>query len=94
MRGAGKVTTVANTTGIQPRAADRRSGIGVLIRHVAADLIDTNARRNLAALLVARLGHLPGIRSIRLNEISAALPTRSLQPIRSRDYVAFIVPVK
>lgn len=94
MRGGVKVSTVGNTTGIRPRAADRRSGIGLLIGHVAADLIDTNARRNLAALLVARLGHLPGIRSIRLNEISAALPTRSLQPIRSRDYVAYLVPVK
>lgn len=94
MRDGVKVTTVASTTGIQPRVADRRSGIGPVIRQVAVDLIETNARRNLAALLIKRLGHLPGIRSIRLNDISASLPTRSLQPIRSRDYVAFIVPVK
>jgi len=94
MGGGDQVTTVANTTGIQPRRADRRSGIGAIIRHAATDLIDTNARHNLAAPLIEKLGHLPGIRSIRLNEISASLPTRSPQPIRSRDYVAFIVPVK
>lgn len=94
MRGAVKVTTSAGTLGLQPRVADRRSGILPIIRQVAADLIGTTTRRNLAVFLTERLARLDGIRSIRLNEIEASMPTRSLQPIRARDYVAFIVPVK
>ena len=34
------------------------------------------------------------VRSIRLNEITSTTPARSLQPVRTRDYVAFSVPVK
>ena len=94
MRGAAKVTTSAGTVGLQSRVADRRGGILPIIRQVAADLIGTTARRNLAVFLTQRLARLDGIRSIRLNEIEASTPTRSLQPIRARDYVAFMVPVK
>lgn len=94
MRGAVKVTTSAGTLGLQRRVADRRSGILPIIRQVAADLIGTTTRRNLAVFLTERLARLDGIRSIRLNEIEASMPTRSPQPIRARDYVAFIVPVK
>ncbi len=93
--GAGtNVTTSTESTGTQARAAERRSGIFPFIRHVAADLIGSNSRRNLPALLTDRLSRLPGIRSIRLNELSAPTATRSLQPIKARDYVAFLVPVK
>ena len=94
MRGGVKVTTSTGEVGLQARGADRRSGIFPIIRQVAADLIGTTGRRNLPALLTDRLGHLAGVRSVRLNEISATMPSRSRQPVRARDYVAFVVPVK
>ena len=94
MSGVVKVTTSAGTVGLQPRGADRRSGILPIIQQVASDLIGTTTRRNLAVFLTERLARLDGIRSIRLNELAAAMPARSRQPIRARDYVAFIVPVK
>ena len=34
------------------------------------------------------------MRSVGLKEITSAMPPRSLQPVRARDYVAFAVPVK
>jgi transcriptional regulator with PAS, ATPase and Fis domain len=94
MRDAVKVSTSAVTVSMQPRAADRRSGIFPLIRQVTADLIGASTRRNLAVFVTERLAQLRGVRSIRLKELSVSMPTRSLQPIRARDYVAFMVPVK
>jgi transcriptional regulator with PAS, ATPase and Fis domain len=76
------------------RRADRRVGIDSLVRGVAADLLKTPTRRNFAMLLTERLAQLTRVRSVRLNEISGAMPTRSLQPIRVRDYVAYAVPVR
>jgi len=94
MRAGVKVSTATGVVGRQARSADRRSGVALLVRQVATDLIGTNERRNLATLLTQRLGGLAGLRSVRIKEISATMPTRSLQPIRSRDYVAYLVPVK
>lgn len=94
MRAATRLTPSSGTVGMQARCADRRAGIFLLVRQVAADLIGASERRNLCAILTDRLGQLAGVRSIRIKEISATMPTRSLQPIRARDYVAFMVPVK
>jgi transcriptional regulator with PAS, ATPase and Fis domain len=94
MRRGDRVMASAGASGAQRRSADRRSGIFQVLHEVAADLVGTDARRNLAALLVQRLRRLDGVRSIRLNEIAASMPTRSSQPIRARDYVAYLVPVK
>ena len=94
MRGGVKLTTSTSEVGRQARGADRRSGIFPIIRQVVADLIGATGRRNLPALLTERLGQLAGVRSVRLNEISSTLPTRSRQPVRARDYVAYVVPVK
>jgi transcriptional regulator with PAS, ATPase and Fis domain len=94
MRGGINGTASAGAAGLRRRSADRRSGIFPLIRQVAADLVGTDARRNFAGLLIARLNHLEGVRKVRVAEITASMPTRSLQPIRSRDYVAYLVPVK
>jgi len=94
MRLDAKVTTSTGTIGMQARCADRRAGIFLLVRQVAADLIGATERRNLSAILTERLSRMAGVRSIRIKEISASMPTRSLQPIRARDYVAFLVPVK
>ena len=40
------------------RRADRRTGIDALVRGVAADLLNTNNRRNFAMLLTQRLAQL------------------------------------
>jgi transcriptional regulator with PAS, ATPase and Fis domain len=76
------------------RRAERRLGIDALVRSVAADFLTTASRRNFAMLLTERLAQLTRVRSVRLKEISGTTPTRSLQPIRIRDYVAFAVPVR
>ena len=94
MRSGIKVTAAIGTVDLQRRGAERRDGIFSLLRQVAGDLVETDARRHLAKLLIERLSRLDGVRSVRLNEISASMPTRSLQPIRARDYVAYVVPVK
>ena len=78
----------------QCRRADRRVGIDTLVRGVAADLLNTTNRRHLAMLLTERLAALTRVRSVRLNEISGAMPPLSIQPVRIRDYVAYSVPVR
>ncbi len=94
MKSGAKMAASPGTSGLQARRAERRSGIFPLLRQVASGLVGATERRNLTTILAERLSHLDGVRSIRLNEISAAMPTRSLQPIRARDYVAFAVPVR
>lgn len=94
MRGGIRVAASGDTNSVHRRSADRRSGVFQLVRQVAVDLVATDARRDLSALLVDRLSRLDGVRAIRLNEVSASMPSRSLQPIRARDYVAYVVPVK
>src|SRR5688572_19929990 len=76
------------------RRADRRVGIDTLVRGVAADLLNTNNRRDFAVLLTQRLAQLTRVRSVRLNEISGSMSPRSLQPVRVRDYVAYAVPIR
>ena len=88
------VSAIATSPPRQCRRADRREGIDTLVRRVAADLLNTNHRRNFAVFLTERLAQLTRIRSVRINEISGALPSRSLQPVRVRDYIAYSVPVR
>ena len=76
------------------RRADRRTGVHALVRQVSGDLLAASERRNLSAFLTERLSRMVAVRSIRLNEITSTKPARSLQPVRTRDYVAFSVPVK
>jgi transcriptional regulator with PAS, ATPase and Fis domain len=76
------------------RRADRRVGIDTLVRGVAADLLKATNRRNLAMLLTERLATLTRVKSVRLNEINGTMTTRSVQPVRIRDYVAYAVPVR
>jgi hypothetical protein len=78
----------------QFRRADRRAGLDLLVRDIASDLLKASDRRNLSLCLTQRLAQLARVRTVRLKEISTALPPRALQPIRARDYVAFVVPVK
>ncbi len=83
-----------DTPDTQARRADRRSGVHALVRQVSADLLAASERRNLSVFLTDRLSRMVSVRSIRLNEITSKTPARSLQPVRTRDYVAFSVPVK
>ena len=85
---------IATSPPRQCRRADRREGIDTLVRRVTTDFLNTNHRRNFAVFLTERLAQLTKVRSVRLNEISGAMPTRSLQPVRVRDYVAYSVPVR
>ena len=86
-----KATATSDT---RARRADRRSGVHALVRQVSGDLLAASERRNLTAFLTERLLKMVPVRSLRLNEITSKSPTRSLQPVRTRDYVAFSVPVK
>jgi transcriptional regulator with PAS, ATPase and Fis domain len=94
MKAGVKVVTSTGEVAMKARTADRRTAVFALVRQVAADLIGTNQRRHLSTILTERLGCIAGARSVRVKEISASMPTRSLQPIRARDYVAYTVPVK
>ncbi len=76
------------------RRADRRGGLHTLVGEVAASLLLSTERRNLGGLVAEPLARLARVRSIRLNEISCSLSSRSLQPVRARDYVAYAVPVR
>jgi transcriptional regulator with PAS, ATPase and Fis domain len=89
---AGPKITLA--THRQPRRIDRRGGLDLLLRQVASDLIHATDRRNLTLSLTQRLAQLAQARSVGLKEISRSSPSRSQQPVRTRDYVAFVVPVK
>ncbi len=85
---------VSIATRRQLRRADRRAGIAVLLRHVAADLVNASDRRNLPLFLTERLAQLSSVRSVALKEIAGASSPRSRHPVRSGEYVAFAVPVK
>jgi len=76
------------------RRSDRRAGLDVLVRQVAADLVMTADRRNLTGLLIRRLAQFASVRSVGIKEVSGASALRASQPIRTRDYVAYSVPVK
>src|SRR5687767_12219459 len=65
----------------QARRADRRSGAHALVRQVGGDLLAASERRNLGVFLTERLARMVPARSIRLNEITSTIPTRSLQTV-------------
>ena len=84
----------SSTAELRARTAERRAGMHALLHQVTADLLGTTESRNLAGLLIDRLMRLARVKSIRLNEISSTAISRSLKPVRARDYVAFSVPVR
>ena len=87
-------TQATTRTGLRSRRADRRTGVHALVRQVAGDLLATPGRCNLSALLTARLSQMLPARSVRVNELPGSSPTRSSEPVRARDYLAYAVPVK
>jgi transcriptional regulator with PAS, ATPase and Fis domain len=78
------------------RRADRRQGVHDLVKQVASDLLGTSERRQLSALLVDRLSRITALRSVSIKEISRTAPASpgTLRPVRTRDFVAFAVPVR
>ena len=87
-------TQLAPPTAARCRRADRRAGLDALLRQVTSDVLASSDRRNLSLLLTQRLAHVARLRSVGLKEISTSAPSRALHPVRMRDYVAFVVPVK
>jgi transcriptional regulator with PAS, ATPase and Fis domain len=81
-------------TGRRCRRADRRAGVAALLSGVTSDVLNTVNRRNFVMFLTERLASLARLRSVRVKEMTSALASRSLQPVRARDYVAFSVPVR
>ena len=81
-------------TGRRCRRADRRAGVAALLRGVTGDVLNTLDRRNFVMFLTERLASLARVRSVRVKEMSSAIASRSMQPVRARDCVAFSVPVR
>ena len=75
------------------RQVDRRAGVHDLVRQVAHEWQATQGRVDLQNELIDRLRRLLAIGSVRFNELTGGTTIRPGQPIRTRDYVAFSVPV-
>jgi transcriptional regulator with PAS, ATPase and Fis domain len=82
------------STGMRARRADRRNTLHSLVQGVAADLLTAFTRRNFSEFLTDRLTRLGRIKHVRVSEVTHSLPPRSTRPIRSRDHVALVVPVR
>src|SRR5918994_1132545 len=75
------------------RKLERRAGLHDLVREVASDWMAQAGSPDFQTMLVTRLRHLVPAKSVRLNELSGAPSIRVGQPVRSRDYVAYAVPI-
>jgi transcriptional regulator with GAF, ATPase, and Fis domain len=64
------------------------------VQGVAADLVTTFNRRNFSAFVTDRLMRLARVKSVRLSEVSHSLPPRHTRPIRSRDHLGLVIPVR
>ena len=76
------------------RRADRRSALHALVQGVAADLLTAFTRRNFSTFVTDRLARLGRIKSVRLAEVSNSLAPRHTRPIRSRDHLGLVIPVR
>ena len=85
---------VAKLAPMRARRADRRGGLHALVQGVAADLLTTIARRNFSAFITDRLLRIGRLKSVRLSEVSNALAPRHRLPIRSRDQIGIVVPMR
>ena len=82
-----------NTPYTPKRRADRRAGMNDLVREVATAWLAQGSDLDLKSMLVSRVRQLVAARTVRLNELPGTSPIRVGQPVRSRDYVAFAIPV-
>jgi transcriptional regulator with PAS, ATPase and Fis domain len=78
----------------QPRRADRRHGLHTLVRAVADELVGAGALADVKAMLTLHLVRLAHVRHVRLTELPAGSSLRCGQPVLTRDYAAFAVPVR
>jgi DNA-binding NtrC family response regulator len=86
-------TAVISGQVVQPRRADRRDALHRIVRQVALDLIGPHSAQDRCAAFTEWLARTTRARSVCLNELPSTMPSRAVQPIRARDYVAFLVPV-
>lgn len=77
----------------RPRPADRRGGLHAVLRLLATELREGRDRIDLSAVLTRYLTEIADVRDVRLSELKGMAVLRDGPPIRSRDYVAFVVPV-
>ena len=78
---------------VSGRRVDQRMGVHDVVREVAHDWLLTEGRADLQAAILERLRRVltPGI--VRFKEIESARGLRPGKPIKTRDYVAYAVPV-
>jgi hypothetical protein len=78
---------------VSGRKVDQRMGVHDVVREVAHDWLLTEGRADLQAAILERLRRVltPGI--VRFKEIESARGLRPGKPIKTRDYVAYAVPV-
>jgi transcriptional regulator with PAS, ATPase and Fis domain len=88
------VTTIQTSSSfLARRRSERRSGLQDLLTKVAADWMAHLGVPEAQNALVGRLRQIVPAQSVRLNELTGAQAVRPGQPIRSKDYVAFAVPL-
>ena len=75
------------------RRADRRSGVHDLVREVTHDWLLTHGRGDVQGAILDRLRRAVAPGSVRFNEMPYATALRPGQPIKTRDYAAYAVPV-
>jgi two-component system response regulator HydG len=61
---------------------------------VAADLLTAFTRRNFSAFVTDRLARLGRLKNVRLSEIANSLAPRNPRPIRSREHLGLVIPVR
>jgi DNA-binding NtrC family response regulator len=78
---------------MEKRKADRRVGLHDLVREMATDWVANKGPQDVRPMLVARLRRLLAAKNVQFNEVPGAPLMRVGQPVRTKDYVAFAVPM-
>jgi transcriptional regulator with PAS, ATPase and Fis domain len=78
---------------VSSRRAERRTGVHDVIRSVAHDWLVTHGRVDLKSAILDRLRTLVRPGNVRFNELASAPAIRPGHPIKTKDYVAYAVPV-
>jgi transcriptional regulator with PAS, ATPase and Fis domain len=75
------------------RRADRRSGVHDVVREVTKDWLATQGRGDMQTALLERLRRVLTPGTVRFNELSNTSSLRPGQPIKTRDYIAYPIPM-
>jgi transcriptional regulator with PAS, ATPase and Fis domain len=78
---------------VSSRRADRRAGVHDVVRAVAQDWLVTHGRAELQEAMLDRLKPMLRPGNIRFTELANTPSLRPGHPIKTKDYVAFAVPV-